>query len=296
MCAVSLSCGPRAFAADELVFLFQKQLNPAQMKPKANAVAEQLSRKLGIKVRAIIPGDYAASVQAIVSKTADIAYVDSMSFLLAERDGGASILLAEERPDTAGRKRTDYDSILVIRQESKLSSFEDFIREARNLSVAFTSKSSSSGYLFPYRRMVQAGLLAPKQRVEDSFKQVTFSGSYDLALREVLAGRADVAAVSNYVLEGVSADRYLNPGERAKLRILARIPGVPTHVLIARSGLDSGELSRIKVAIQEMSLQDPSLFSDVYGAASFVPVSAEHAAATADAVRLAGVSLDKKRQ
>lgn len=284
-----------AVAADKLVFVFQKQVNPAQMKPNADTVAKRLAEKLHTSVSAVVPGDYAASVQAIVSKTADIAYVDSMSYLLAARDGGASILLAEQRPDSTGAKRTDYDSVFVVRKDSPLKSFEDLVSQAKNLSIAFTSKSSTSGFLFPFRRFVQTGLVQPHGRVETAFRQVSFAGGYDLAVRAVLSGKADVAAVSNYAVEGASAKRYLKDEELSQIRVLARTPGVPTHMLIARSGLPQNELEQIRSAMLELSAQEPGLFADVYGASSFVPVTKEHVAATAEAVELAGVSLDKKK-
>jgi phosphonate transport system substrate-binding protein len=108
-----------------LVFLFQKQKDPLALRSEAEAMAQALSKHIGMPVTAQVPGDYAASVQALVSGTADVAYVDSMSYLLAERDAGARILLAETRTDANGVLGTSYDSLFVVPKGSKITSLEN---------------------------------------------------------------------------------------------------------------------------------------------------------------------------
>lgn len=197
---------PAAAARDELVFVFQKQKDPDQLRQAAERLGSALEQGTGRRVRVVVPIDYSASVQALVSGQADFAHLSALPYLLARRDGGAERLLAEERVDAAGRPRTDYDSILVVRTDSPLRSFEDLSREAPKLRLAFTSATSTSGYLFPYRRFIEAGLLPRRGDPRRAFRSVVFAGSYTQALREVAQGRADVAAVSDYTLDGPRAD------------------------------------------------------------------------------------------
>jgi phosphonate transport system substrate-binding protein len=273
----------------ELVLVFQKQQSPAEMQARADAFATLLTEKVGRKVKAVVPGDYAASVQALVSGTADLAYLDSTSFLMAQRDGDASIVLAELRPDAQGRERTDYDSVLVAHKDSQIDGIDQLIAEADNLSIAFTSRSSTSGYLFPYRAFVQKGLLKAGQRVEEVFKQVQYGGSYRLALSAVLDGRSDVAAVSAYTIEGPASSQYLSDEEREQLRVIARLPGVPTHVLAARAGLSEDLKNQLKQSLLQLTTDNAVLLKDVYGAARFVEVdSKKHVAPTAEALLLSG--------
>ena len=115
--AVSLAWITPAHAKDpsELIIVFQKQKRPDQVKQASEKVAGYLSSELGVKVKAQVPSNYSASVQALVSKKADFAYTSSLPFLLAKRDAGAQLILAEERPDSTGKLRTDYDSVFVVR-------------------------------------------------------------------------------------------------------------------------------------------------------------------------------------
>lgn len=277
----------------ELTLIFQKQKDPARMREEADRVADYLGEQIGIPVRASVPGSYAASVQALVSKKADLAYVDSLSFLLARRDGGAKVLLAEERKDASGDIRTEYDSIFVVRKESPLKNFDDLQKQSQSLRMVFTSPTSTSGYVMPYRRFVKAGMLQRGENPKKIFQQVSFGGSYAQALEEVLLGRADVAAVSYYTLEGDKANNYLPEEKREKLRILARTPGVPTHVIAVRSGLSEKLAKKAEDAILKLAEKEPELLNDVYGTARFTEVNEDqHVKASAEAVEYLNLPIE----
>ncbi|MCB0321960.1 MAG: phosphate/phosphite/phosphonate ABC transporter substrate-binding protein [Bdellovibrionales bacterium] len=278
----------------ELVFVFQKQKDPSQVQQAADEVATFLSEQLAMPVRAKVPSDYSASVQALVSKKADIAYTSSLPFLLARRDGGAEVLLVEQREDLNGKARTDYDSVFVVPKDSQLQSIDDLKSKAKDLRVVFTSPTSTSGYVFAYLRLVREGLLQPKQDPKTVFGSVGFGGSYTKALEEVLAGRADVAAVSYYAVEGPTVGSYLKPEQAAQLRVLARTSGVPTHLISAREGLSDGLKARIKNALLALSAERPTLLEDVYGTAKFVEVDEEeHLKGTVEAVEFLGLPIER---
>lgn len=282
-----------AQARDEFVFIFQKQKDPATLKVAAERMGDLIGRELGRPVRVIIPTDYSASVQALISGQADAAYVSALPFLLARRDGGAALLMAEQRLDGTGVARTDYDSIFVVRADSPLKHYDDFKAQVKTLRMVFTSPTSTSGYVFPYRRLIADGLLAPKQDPRAAFKQTAFGGSYTQALREVLDNRADVAAVSDYTMEGPNADIYLPKSDRAKLRVLARTPGVPTHLIAVRKGLDAKTKTQIRNALQKIAKDNPDLLADVYGAAKFVDVDEDqHVAGAVRAIESTGMPIE----
>lgn len=291
--SVTLVSSAIAGDAKPIVFVFQKQKDPTAIKADAQKLSDTLSRELGIAVKTIVPGDYSASVQAIVSRQADFAYVSAIPFLLARRDGGATLLLAEVRTDPQGKARTDYDSILVVAKDSPLQSFADLKARASELRFAFTSPTSTSGYIMPWARFVEEEMLQPRQDPKTIFKSAVFGGGYTQALEQILAGRADVAAVSDYVLEGPHADVYLNAGQRAKLRILARTPGVPTHLICARAGLDDELKAKVKRTILKISREHPELLADVYGASAFAEVDENsHVAKAIAAIESSGIPIE----
>lgn len=278
---------------DRLVFLFQRQRDPTQTRESAEAAAAFLSERLGIPVRAVVPGDYGASVQALVSEQADVAYVSSLPFLLARRDAGARILVAEVRADAQGFDRTEYDSVWVVRADSDLESMADVAQRASDLRVAFTSRTSTSGFVFATLRLVHEGVMQPGQDAGRVFRAVTHAGGYSQALREVLADRADLAAVSFYTVEGPTADVYTTAEERSNLRILARTPGVPTHLVCVRGGISESLAERIADALIQLSDERPDLLANVYGATRFQRVDEnEHIKGAVEAMEAVGLPVD----
>lgn len=294
MVAVALSTAAAASEGTRpLVFAFQKQKDPVQVKAGADRMAALLAEALGRPVKAFVPTDYSATVQALVSRQADFAYISAIPFLLARRDGGATILLAEKRLDSEGRARTSYDSALVVRRDSPLRSLEDLRAQARKTRVSFTSTTSTSGYVMAYSRLVSEGILAPRQQPKEVFRSVNFAGSYGQALRQVLERRAEVAAVSAYTVEGSTADVYLRPEERANLRVLARTPDVPTHLVCARGGIDPALREQVKRALLDLAAREPRLLEQVYGASTLVEVDEQaHVRAAVDALDRLGVPIE----
>ena len=292
---VTMFCTGAARAEDpsSLVFIFQKQKDPAKIKTDADKVAEFLAKEVGLPVTAQVPGDYSASVQALVSRKADFAYVSAMPFLLARRDGGATLLLAEQRAAADGTLGTNYTSVFVVRKDSPLRSVDDLVKNAKDLRVCFTSNTSTSGYIMAYWRFVQEGLLKPRQDPREVFKSVDFGGGYTQALEQVLNNRADVCAVSDYTMEGAKADVYLKPEQREQLRILGRTPGVPTHLICARAGLSDELKNKVKTALVKLSKDHPELLADVYGATAFVEVDEnQHVDSAVKAIEAIGLPIE----
>ncbi len=290
--AFALAAPALAQALRPLVFAFQPQKDPAAIRAAADEVAAALAKRLNRDVDVLVPLAYAATVQALVSRRADVAWLSSLPFLLAQRDGGAKLILAEVRKDSAGRARTDYDSVFVVPAGSPLKGFADLKREAKSLRMVFTSPSSTSGFVFPYARMVQEGMLKRAEPPEAAFKSVAYGGGYTQALEQLLAGRADVAAVSDYTVEGPKRTSYLPEDKQAKLRILARTPGVPTHCVAVSAGLTPAEARAVQAALLDMTKTSPALLSDVYGASGLKIVDQRsHTAATVRAIELTGLPI-----
>src|SRR5690606_37542005 len=117
-------------------------------------ISAYLSERINMPVETVVPSIYGATVQALVSNRAHVAYVSSLPYVLARQEAPVTMPLAEVRGG-----KTEYDSIFVVRADSDLQSLEDL----RGKRMAFTSPTSTSGYLMSYSRLVDDGLLAPKQ-------------------------------------------------------------------------------------------------------------------------------------
>lgn len=277
----------------ELVIAFQKQTDAAKIVPVAEDVAAFLSKELGMPVRFEVPLDYNMAIQSLIGNTSHVAYLDSYNYLKARKEAPVEIIAAELREDAKGNMRADYDSIFVVREDSPLKTFEDLKSNAKDLKFAITNYSSTSGYLMPMRRFVKEGMLKPAADLDNIFKEVINGGNYAGALQSVLIGQADVCAVSFYTVEGESALRYLKQDEIDRVRILSRTPGVPTHLIAARSDLSDGLKKGIQDALLKLSDEKPELLADVYGAKKLSKVSGDdHVQAAVEALEAIGMTAD----
>lgn len=270
---------------EKLVFAFQKQKDPKAIKEQADQLAAILTADLAIPVEVVVPSNYAASVEGLISNRVHVIYTDSLPFILARAEAPVRLLLAEERDG-----RTDYDSLFVVRKDSPLATLADL----KGKRMMFTSATSTSGHLMARSRLVNEGLLKKGQDPAEFFSQVNFAGGYDRALLAVLNGQADVCAVSDYTMQGDKADVYLTKEQRDQLRVLAETPGVPTHLICVRADLPLKLQENIKEALLIVSGNHGELLSDVYGAAKLVEVDPmRHTAAIDKALENTGLSVNK---
>lgn len=249
---------------EKIIFSFQKQKSPEQLQLASDKMARFLTKEIGIPVEVLIPTSYSASVQGLISNKVHVAYMDSLPYILAKRETGVEIIAVEKR-----NGRTDYDSLFVVAKDSPIKNLNDL----KQKKMAFTSQTSTSGYLMPFSRLVADKQLSKPEELGKFFSQILYAGGYDKALQSVIRGQTDVAAFSDYVLEGKKADLYGTAEDRSKVRILARTPGVPTHLIAVKSDLSDELKKKIQAALMKVAKSDPELLSSVYGAAELVTLS-----------------------
>lgn len=71
--------------------------------------------------------------------------MDSLPYILASAEVPLEIIAVEKR-----NGRTEYDSLIVVAKESPIQSLKDL----KGKKMAFSSQTSTSGFLFPLYRLV----------------------------------------------------------------------------------------------------------------------------------------------
>jgi phosphonate transport system substrate-binding protein len=275
--------GAAAFAENPqtIVVSFQKQKEPDQLKKSADLVAAYLTKKLGQPVEVLVPTSYGTTAQGLISGKVHVAYMDSLPYILASQETELEILAVEKR-----NNKTDYNSLVLVAKDSPIKSLKDL----KQKSFAFTSQTSTSGYLFPLAQLTREKLVNSTKDVDQYFSKVTYAGGYDKALAAVASGQADAAALSDYAFEGPKADLYGDVATREKLRVLARISGVPTHLVVASKKLSPEIRKKVQSALISLGKEDPTLLASVYGAAELIVPKKNHVQGTQDALKLTGLT------
>lgn len=259
-----------------LTVAFLPQENPERLLPNAKVLSEFLSQQLGMPVKTYIPTDYAAVVEALRAGHAQVALLSAWPYLLASRLGGARIILAEVR-----RGKTYYYSQWYTTVDSGVNRLSDL----RGKAVAFTSPSSTSGYLFPMARLVEEGLLSQGADPKAFFKEALFAGGYEQALKALARGQVVAAAASDYAF-----GLYLSPEEQKRIKVITRQGPVPTHGVAVRGDLPSDLVERIKEAFLKLNRpENLKVLKQLYGAEALVEVTHDqHVSALQKAADLTG--------
>ncbi len=266
-----------------LYLAFQPQENPETLQLNAQALTAYLAGELEMPVKLYLPTDYAAVIEALRGDHAHVAYFSARPYLLAYRMAGVRVLVAEERDG-----KLFYDSHWYARKDSGIATLKD----AKGKPAAFTSPTSTSGYLFPYAKLIDDGLLPVNGEPASFFSQVLFAGGYEQALKAVLHGQVAVGAASDY-----APGKYLSADQQAQLRVISRQGPVPTHLIAARSSLSRGLRERITAALLKLNQPEHrELLRSVYGAEKLVAVTHdEHVAALAHAQQVTGLDYPLKK-
>lgn len=253
----------------KVTIVFASRRDTKDLQNKANVVSQFLSKQTGIPIQAVI-GDETAAVEAVRANRAQVAFVAGRAALKAETLAKAKMYLAEVRSDYS--KGNTYSSVFVVRKDSPLQSkgsAQATLEQLRGKKMAFTSRTSGSGFIFPVSQLVGLGLVNSPDRLENFFKQVVYGDGYSGALQAVLRGQADVATVSEYAL----LPPWITAQEGQQLRVLHEITGVPAHGIIIDDAVPAAQ--REKLINGFLKLNEPAnnaMFRDLYNSTKLVRV------------------------
>lgn len=237
--AVSLAT-PLAAQDTALRLAFIPQENPEKLLGDIEAITGWLSKQIGVPVEGFVTIDHAAAVEALRNGDADISFMGALPFVLAEAEIGAVPLLSE-----VYRGAPSYTGRIFVRRDNGI----DGLADLRGRDIAFADPISESGYLYPLAEFVEAGLVEGPGAAEEFFGRVFFAGGYQQAMQAMAEGLVDAAGASQY------ADLLLTPEQQAEVTWIAESEPIPSHLVIARAGLDAA--LRDRFADVMMQLNEP---------------------------------------
>ena len=231
-------------APANVVIALKPDKDPDQMQQERRNFSEFLRSQVGERSDVVIPMSSSVILEGFESRTIDVAYISSMDMIRAMKSKSAEVLLAAEVDGNLS-----YNSLWLTLKDRPYQSIEDL----KGKPIAFSGRTSTSGFLIPKADLVRRGLL--KNKDPESFfgrRNVWFGTGYVSAVERVLNGDAEAAAVSDYVFY---ADKHLNEEQKSRLKVFQTQGPVPTHVLAIRSTIEADKREKIKKAL--LSLNEP---------------------------------------
>ena len=276
--ALALVAGaPRAaLAADGLHLVLTPSQKPTDLLATGEEFGTVLARLTGMPVRVTVASDYAAVIEALRNRTADLAFVHPGGYVLASREAKAVIVAKN-----VWHGKSSFTSRIYVRKESGLKALEDL----RGKTMAFIDPASSSGYIYPMVLLIQRGFVKDRDP-KTFFREVVFAGAHDAGMRALLNGHVDALASFDLAREQYIAD----PAERERITFVAETPEIPEAGIAARGGLDPATFAKVREAL--LQIRAPAyaaLLKRLYEIDGFAPAEDREYDPVRAAIELLGV-------
>ncbi|HEX5814654.1 MAG TPA: phosphate/phosphite/phosphonate ABC transporter substrate-binding protein [Methylomirabilota bacterium] len=265
-----------ATARESLHLVLTPSQKPTDLLAAGEEFGRVLGRLVGTPVRVTVASDYAAVIEALRNRTADLAFVHPVGYVLASREAKATIVAKN-----LWHGKSTFTARIYVRTDGGLRTLEDL----RGRTIAFVDPASSSGYTYPMVLLIQRGLVRNRDP-KTFFREVVFAGSHDAAMRALLNGHVD--AIASFDL---AREQYLkDPAERERITFVAETPPIPEAGIAARDGLDPETFARVRAAL--VSIRGPAhagLLKRLYDIDGFEPAEDREYDSVRAAVELLGV-------
>ena len=252
-----------------LTFGLAQPYGEEQAQKAATLIAPYLSKALGGPVTAKAFATADELRDALADGKVDIAWIPPLAFVQAQaknhdiaplnkamRQGGGSLF---------------YRAVFVVGQGSAAKSLADL----KGKKVAWVSKSSTSGYLFP-RELLRQGGFNP----DAFFSAESFAGDHLAACKALAAGQADVAATfasePTAALDGgatpeLVADGCADAGPAGSFRVVASSARIPNEVIAVRADFPPTRTNDVIAAFGRLTLsaEGKALLKDAFRADGF---------------------------
>jgi phosphonate transport system substrate-binding protein len=265
-----------ATARESLHLVLTPSQKPTDLLAAGGEFGRVLGRLVGTPVRVTVASDYAAVIEALRNRTADLAFVHPVGYVLASREAKATIVAKN-----LWHGKSTFTARIYVRTDGGLRTLEDL----RGRTIAFVDPASSSGYTYPMVLLIQRGLVRNRDP-KTFFREVVFAGSHDAAMRALLNGHVD--AIASFDL---AREQYLkDPAERERITFVAETPPIPEAGIAARDGLDPETFARVRAAL--VSIRGPAhagLLKRLYDIDGFEPAEDREYDSVRAAVALLGI-------
>lgn len=198
-----------------------------------------VSDKIGIPIEQVSSTDYAGVTEGVLAGKVDIAMYGPLSYYIA-KEAGAKLRAVAIQASAFGQPGT-YQSFLFTKAgRSDINTIADI----KGKKVCFGDPESTSGTLFPYLMLADAGI--------DSQKDVTnvVAGAHDKAILGVVNGSCDAGFAFDTIALNPSGAASKVPG--SDLKIVAKSKPIPNSPIAVRSDLPADVLKKLSAAIVDV--------------------------------------------
>jgi phosphonate transport system substrate-binding protein len=218
-------------------------------------LADYIAHRIDQPVELVTLGSYDQILADFADRQVDAAFLGSLVTVLTADRLGARVVVKPIGTDGAP---SQYRGVIFVRDDSPVRALSDL----RGKTIVMV-RATSAGSLFPLCELRHAGLLDGPDAVK-----ITWVGTHDDAVLNVLDGKADAGAAKDSRIDQVQRDRSVI------VRRLATSNAVPENALVVRADLADALSPRLTEVLTRMSSDDEgrAVLTD-FGAGGFTAAS-----------------------
>ena len=205
--------------------------NPTELQRRNAPLVNYLSASLGRPVSYVPVTDYGAAVQALAAGQVDFAWLGGFTHVQARNLSGAI-------PLTMRAIDREFQSVFIAHTGSGVTKVEDI----KGKTMAFGSKSSTSGHLMPRHFLIQNFSIDP---TKDLAGEPVFSGAHDATAKIVESGKVAAGALNKKVWDRLIAQGKV---DTTRVKVIWTTPGYVDYVWTARKGISAELQEKFKQA------------------------------------------------
>ncbi|MFZ5917105.1 MAG: phosphate/phosphite/phosphonate ABC transporter substrate-binding protein [Chloroflexota bacterium] len=202
-------------------------------------LAEMISEKTGLVVKAEVGTDFAATREAMGAGKAHIGWLNTFNYVLANEKYGVEVGLVTERFGA-----TTYVGQFNVRADSGITKLEDI----KGKVMCWVDPNSTSGYIIP-RIMLKANGIDP----DKDFSKTVESGSHNNSVTAVYNGDCDVGVSYADARSSIEKDF---PDVKEKVVVLATTTQIPNDSVSFIKDFDAEMRDKIVNALLEIAQSD----------------------------------------
>jgi phosphonate transport system substrate-binding protein len=266
---INVSSGDQPIDIDTLTIGFIPVEKADELTSKAQALEKFLENRLNVDVEIVVPTNYETIIEGMRFGHIDAAFMDTGPAWITHQRTGAEVVMAELVAGKVNYQAT----VWTLADNDSINTLEDTVGKR----VAFTSITGSSGFVRPMGTLVTDGhisiegndIVALESALAKNFESYTFAGGYKAALQLLLNGNVDVAFGSD-----IAPQKYLEPEDQAKLRVVTTIGPVPSHVFMVNADMSESTRNALVDSLIELNYDDNNeILQNLYGAEALVPTT-----------------------
>lgn len=212
-----------------------------------------LEQQLGRPVKLIIPTNYNATVEGLGNESVDVAYLGGLTYVKAHARYGVVPLVQRDID-------RQFHSLFITRKDTGIKS----LAQLKGRSFCFGDINSTSGHLYPFLAMKQAGISA-----DSALKSSRYTGSHPATIQAVSAGVCDAGAVDETVYKSMEADKKLSPD----LMVFNTYGPFADYVWVARKGLSRVDQQAVAKAFLRLDPKRDAQVLDILRGQHFIPAN-----------------------